>query len=134
MEIKVFNEVEGFKVPRKKIDEVFGKFCEAEKRLVRKRFMVSLVFVGEKKMEGMNESWKGGEGVTDVLSFNYENDLGEIYICVAEAERNAAEDGRTMNEEVYALVVHGMLHLVGYTHDTDDDYEKMMKRAEKVLG
>jgi len=134
MEIKIFNEVEEFRVPRKKIEEIFARFCEVEKKNVRKKFMVSLVFVGEKKMEGMNESWKGGEGVTDVLSFNYENDLGEIYICVAEAERNAKTDERNLNDEIYALMVHGMLHLVGYTHDTDADYEKIIKRAEKVLG
>ena len=129
---KIYNEVKGFRVPRKNLGEAFGKFLKLER--VSGKFEVNLVFVGKMKMRGLNERWHGGKGSTDVLSFDYEGGVGEIYICVEVAHENAAAEGSALLDEVLALFVHGLLHLVGYTHETRAKYARMMERGEKVLG
>lgn len=140
MELKIFNEVEGFKVPRKRLFKVFQRFLRMER--IRSRFEVNLVFAGEKMMRHLNETWKGRRGSTDVLSFEYGEGegrevtgvkRGEIYICVKVAKKNALEFGKTLQDEILNLFAHGLLHLKGYTHETDKKYEKMMKRMGKIV-
>jgi len=126
--LKIFNEVHGFRVPRKALGLVFERFLEMER--VGREFEVTLVFIGEKKMQGLNETWKGGTGPTDVLTFDY----GEIYICEKIATRNALLDGIKPSTEILNLFAHGLLHLKGYTHETDEKYEKMMKKMKKIVG
>ncbi len=136
--LKIYNEVKGFRVPRAKLGRAFDKFVRSEK--VGRKFEVRLVFVGKAAIGKLNEKWRGKKGATDVLSFNYEEGEGEIYICVPVAEKNAREDGRGVNvaraviEEVLFLFVHGLLHLGGHTHENDRKYDEMMKRARGILA
>lgn len=138
----IFNEVLGFRVPRVKIGKVFREFLRVEvgrvsvPGLSRGGFCVNLVFVGIGEMTKLNEKWKGGKGPTDVLSFNYgEGEVsGEIYICPKVAEENARMEGGSATDEVLLLFVHGLLHLVGYTHENDKKYENMMEKAMEILG
>jgi len=98
-------------------------------------------------MTRLNEVWKGHKGSTDVLTFDYSEQKGvvngEIYICPKVAERYAREAGGgqivSLNSagvvaEVLNLFVHGLLHLAGYTHETEAKLAKMMKRAGEILG
>ena len=135
-DLKIFNEVNGFKVQRKRLFDVFESFREFER--VKYRFVVNLIFIDEKKMASLNEDWKGKKGSTDVLSFMYEDVgdevFGEIYICDKVAIRNALEAGVKPLDEIASLFAHGLLHLKGYTHETDEKYEKMMKKMMKIVG
>jgi len=126
--LKIFNEVRGFRVPRKALGLVFERFSKMER--APRGFEVTLVFIGEKRMQELNETWKGGTGPTDVLTFDY----GEIYICEKVATRNALLDGIKPYTEILNLFTHGLLHLKGYTHETDEKYEKMMKKMKKIVG
>lgn len=129
----IFNEVPLFRVPRVRVGKAFHEFLKSEK--VTGGFSVNLIFVGVKKMTELNETWKGGKGPTDVLSFNYgEGDIsGEIYICTKVAAKNARAEEVDVVGEILLLFVHGLLHLVGYTHETDRKYEIMMKKANGIL-
>lgn len=131
-EVKIFNEVKGFRVPKARIAGIFERFVRSEK--VGRDFLVNLIFVGEKKMAEMNESWKGGNGATDVLSFNYEDGVGEIYICVKVAEKYAREKSLNVRDEILFLFAHGLLHLAGYTHENDKKFEVMMRKGRELLA
>ncbi len=88
---------------------------------------LALRFVDDAEMARLNGRWRGKERTTDVLSFPIEVDepgdelhLGDIAICLPVAERQAALAGHTLAQEVGELALHGLLHLVGYDHESDD--------------
>ena len=99
----------------------------------------TVALVSERKMRELNREWRGKDSVTDVLSFPLEQEawekaagasLGDIAICVARAARQAGENGLTLEEELAQLILHGLLHLCGYDHETD---EGQMNRLELRL-
>jgi probable rRNA maturation factor len=130
-DLKIFNEVKAFRVPRTLLKSVFERFVKLEK--IGRDFDVNLVFVGSAKMTQINEEWKGGIGATDVLSFNYDDGVGEIYICVKVATKNALESGLSPREEILFLFAHGLLHLAGYTHENEKKLKVMMEKGRKIV-
>ena len=98
---------------------------------------VSIAFVGDPEIARLNDDWLGRDGPTDVLSFG----LGEmplvadIYISVDTARRNADRFGVSPREELLRLVVHGVLHAVGYDHPEGEDREtsEMFLIQERLL-
>jgi probable rRNA maturation factor len=76
----------------------------------------------------LNSLFRGKDGTTDVLSFPYEPDefdpdqanLGDIVISAEQAKKQAAESGFDLETEIKQLVLHGLLHLCGYDHETDN--------------
>lgn len=90
----------------------------------------TIAFVGERVIRRLNNDFRGKNAVTDVLSFPNEHDadglvpsaadyLGDVVICVAQAERQAAENDLSFDEETAQLILHGLIHLFGYDHATD---------------
>lgn len=89
---------------------------------------VTLAFVSDRAMRELNRRWRGKSGTTDVLSFpsgqeEFEKGegatLGDVVISVEQAARQAAEHGLDFEGEVAQLILHGLLHLCGYDHETD---------------
>ena len=146
--LRIFNEVKNFKVPNGRVLKAFGSFLKKEKMGGGE---INLIFVDEKAMTRLNEAWKGHKGSTDVLTFDYSEKKGvvngEIYICPKVAERyvrgaggGVAAGGRIVSlnsagvvAEVLNLFVHGLLHLAGYTHETEAKLARIMKRAGEIL-
>jgi probable rRNA maturation factor len=97
---------------------------------------LSIVLVGAKEMAAINEKFLGHEGPTDVITFDYSEGggglSGEIFVCVAEAERQAKEFKTSWQAEVVRYVVHGILHLAGHD-DLRPVPRKKMKREEGRL-
>jgi probable rRNA maturation factor len=97
---------------------------------------LSIVLVGAKEMASLNEKFLGHEGPTDVITFDYSEGgkglTGEIFVCVAEAERQAKEFKTNWQSEVVRYVVHGILHLAGHD-DLSPQPRKKMKREEGRL-
>lgn len=114
-----------------------GKIDEAENK------DVTIAFVSDRKMRGLNKEFRGKNSTTDVLSFPFEaNDfdierdfLGDIVISLEQAQKQAAENNLDLETEIKQLIVHGILHLCGYDHETDDG-EMNMRELEirKILG
>ena len=129
--LEIYSEVKGFRVPRARLVRSFEKFLKLEKP--RDFMNVNLVFVGEKKISELNEKWRKRKGTTDVLSFNYENGVGEIYICVKVAKKYSDNVGISLQSEILSLFVHGLLHLAGHTHANERDFAEMMDRAGEIL-
>ena len=108
----------------------FSDFASAAGEVVveaRGRFF-TVAFVGDSRMKQLNEMFRGKRATTDVLSFPHEPDefdpdkdnLGDIVISVEQAAKQAEENGLTLEGEIKQLILHGVLHLCGYDHETDD--------------
>lgn len=89
---------------------------------------ISLVFVSAGRMKNLNRNYRGINQVTDVLSFDY----GEIFICLAQAKKQARQMKHSLKKELATLLIHGILHLAGYDDKTKKDYRKLLNKQNKL--
>jgi probable rRNA maturation factor len=102
--------------------------------------------VDEATIAELNEKWMDKQGPTDVLAFPMdelrpglvneepeEGVLGDLVLCVAVAERQAAEAGHPTQDEVELLTVHGILHLLGYDHAEPEEHREMFDLQARLL-
>jgi probable rRNA maturation factor len=126
--------------------------CERWRRFAEKAMSVSpaggggvtIAFVSDRAMRGLNRRWRGKRGTTDVLSFPNQEEsfeksepsqLGDIVISVEQAARQAKENKLAIHNEIAQLILHGLLHLSGYDHSTDDgEMDRLELRLRKKLG
>ena len=99
----------------------------------------TIAFVSDKNIRGLNRQFRGVDKATDVLSFPAgdadKSNLGDIAISVETAARQAKENGLTFDEEVAQLILHGLLHLCGYDHETDNgQMNRLELKIRKRLG
>jgi rRNA maturation RNase YbeY len=128
--------VEG-KLPPKASASWFRKLAKlAARALDRENDDIAVVFVSAGKMAELNSSYRRKKGATDVLSFPAEasGDLGDIFICVSEANKKAKLRGLSEREYLALLVVHSVLHLGGYDHRTLQETAKMNKLENQILN
>ena len=105
---------------------------------------VTIVFVSDAAITKLNRQFRGQDQPTDVLSFPtkpevFEKDnqshLGEVVISVERAAAQAKENGSSFANEVQQLILHGLLHLSGHNHETDDgEMNRLELRLRKKLG
>lgn len=108
----------------------FEPFIKAALRLIPEADgkFVTVVFVSNEKIKELNKKFRNKNFVTDVLSFPYEaedfeaykNYLGDIVISAEQAQKQASESGLSLELEIKQLLLHGILHLCGYDHETDN--------------
>ncbi len=94
---------------------------------------LALVLAGDRLLQRLNREYRGKDRPTDVLSFpgdGGEAGLGDVVISVETAEKNARGLGRTLPQELDVLALHGLLHVLGHDHETDDG---TMERLERRL-
>jgi probable rRNA maturation factor len=104
----------------------------------------TVAFVSNRAMRELNKRWRGKRGTTDVLSFpsgqeEFERSegasLGDVVISVEQAARQAAAHGLDFEGEVRQLILHGLLHLCGYDHETDGgEMNALELRLRRRLG
>jgi probable rRNA maturation factor len=99
----------------------------------------TIAFVSDQSIRRLNRQFRGVDKATDVLSFpagdSDKLELGDIAISVETAARQAKENELTFNEEVAQLILHGLLHLCGYDHETDNgEMNRLEVRMRKKLG
>jgi probable rRNA maturation factor len=136
--VQVAREQVRIPVSLARVQRVAESVLRAER--VRDAF-VSVTFVSDRKMAALNWSHLQHRGATDVISFGFAPVAkgapltGDIYIAPAVARKNAVEHGAGIREELLRLVVHGMLHVIGYDHPVDDARygSPMWKRQERLL-
>ena len=108
---------------------------------------LSILLVDEDTMSAYHEKYLGEPGPTDVLSFPMdelrppaEDDeppaglLGDIVLCPAVTQRQAREHGRSATAEAEYLLVHGLLHLLGYDHAEPDEKAEMFGLNDKIIA
>ncbi len=98
---------------------------------------MEIILVDLKTMQQINKQYRGQDKPTDVLSFNNDaprsRSLGDVFIAVEQAERQAATHGHSLEREIGFLAVHGYLHLKGHSHDTAADEQQMIETQERLL-
>lgn len=107
---------------------------------------LSIEIADDELLHELNREHRGVDAPTDVLSFAAEEGeafpgapdqpryLGDIAVSVETVRRNAAEAGLTTAQEIDHVLVHGVLHLLGWDHETDEDEAAMRAREESYLG
>ena|SRR5690349_10598975 len=82
----------------------------------------TIAFVSDKRIRELNHQFRGIDKATDVLSFPAEEELnlGDVAVSVETAATQARENGLTLDQEIAQLILHGLLHLSGYDHETDN--------------
>ncbi len=99
-------------------------------RRTKKSGEMSIVFVSEREMRRVNRLYRKKDKVTDVLSF--ELPLGDVLICYPQAKRQAAERGHSVKQELTDLMIHGVLHALGYDHEVPKDAKRMLPLQQKI--
>jgi probable rRNA maturation factor len=107
---------------------------------------LGITLVDVERMSTLHEDWMQEPGPTDVLSFPIDElrsaadgeqpepgMLGDIVLCPAFATEQARAAGRTLDEELQFLVTHGTLHLIGYDHATQEEYDAMFALQDSLL-
>ncbi len=102
----------------------------------------SIVLVDDDKMRELNQQYRRKDTTTDVLAFALEETdfpdldvrlLGDIYISVPQAKRQANEQNHSLLQELAFLMLHGFYHLLGFDHSNEKEREIMWKKQKEVL-
>jgi probable rRNA maturation factor len=149
----ILNRQRAVRVARRPLEEFLGK---VQRELGLDEADVTICLVSDAEIARMNEAFRKKKGPTDVLSFpaggaRHAHDkrrkkhytefsertedtekryLGDIAIAPLTARRYARKNGRSLNDELRVLILHGVLHLLGYDHETDDGE---MNRIEHTM-
>jgi probable rRNA maturation factor len=115
--------------------DAFQTFAERAVNLVAFGKSATIAFVSDVEMCKLNSQFRRKNLTTDVLSFPYQADefdadkdfLGDIVISIEQAERQATENKLSLENEVFQLILHGILHLLGYDHETDNGEMNMLE-------
>ncbi len=142
----------GRRISAKLVRQVVEKAIEKEG--LQQPVSVDVVMVTDDEMREINATRRGIDEATDVLSFplldlkpgqgitqdffplppDVSQHLGDVVISVPRVESQAEEAGHSRERELAFLTVHGILHILGYDHDTDDRRRQMRRREEEILG
>jgi len=103
-----------------------------------KQAELSLAFVTDQTSHELNRQYRHEDRPTDVLSFPLADErcpalLGDVVISVDTARRQARQRKRAFVDELRALLIHGILHLLGYDHEVSDNEAVRMRRKEREL-
>ena len=134
MKIEFFNQTQQNTKP-------FEKLIRRVFRSVDLKKYFNFFFVTVEEIKRLNQTYRKIDRVTDVLSFalcddlenEMKNSLGDIFIAVDQARRQASEYGHSLKREMAFLAVHGYLHLLGYDHQTKEEEEQMFAKQEAIL-
>ncbi|MEK4028770.1 MULTISPECIES: rRNA maturation RNase YbeY [Bacillaceae] len=122
----------------------------AEKEAVAEDSEVSITFTNNPRIQEINREYRGKDTPTDVISFALEEMgeeeieisgaeglprvLGDIVISVERAKEQAVEYGHSFERELGFLAVHGLLHLLGYDHMTEEEEKVMFQKQKEILN
>jgi probable rRNA maturation factor len=91
----------------------------------------------DRRLHGLNRTFRGKDRPTDVLSFPYdeaEGPIGDVVISVDRAAAQAGERGHSLQRELELLTLHGTLHVCGFDHETDDgEMDRLERRLRRKL-
>jgi probable rRNA maturation factor len=144
-------EVTGVAVPRFSKREIAAftrkvlLMLENLEKLEEEITEVSIAFVDDDAMTELNKKFRGKKKTTDVLTFPADDSynepsasgrpLGDIVISVDQARRQAADEKHSLATEIRYLVVHGILHALGYDHETDKgEMNQLEQEVRAVVG
>ena len=131
--MKVYIDVHDKRWDNHKID--FEKIANMVVGSKYKNAEVSIILTNDAEIHEINKTYRNVDRATNVLSFELGDDvlLGDIYISIDTVMREAKEANISFHDHVAHMVVHGMFHLLGYDHMTDEERLEMEKLQEEIL-
>ncbi|MBI5641334.1 MAG: rRNA maturation RNase YbeY [Nitrospirae bacterium] len=138
MEISIKNSQRSINLDQRKIGRELGRALQL---LGLHTAELSVLLVNSRRMKHLNARYRGIDKVTDVLSFPMDGQLfhapsvplGDIVICIPKAVSQAREYGVSFHDELLRLMLHGLLHLIGYDHEKNSYQKIKMQRKEREL-
>ncbi|GAI17424.1 unnamed protein product [marine sediment metagenome] len=146
IEVSVAEKFQGL-VDEDRVRRITRYVLEAE--AIAHPYEVSLVFTDSETVQRLNRDYRGVDEATDVLAFymlpQKEADssfvlppdgitrLGEVIISYPQAVEQAKEQEHSVEKELALLIIHGILHLLGYDHEKPEDERRMREREEELL-
>ena len=98
---------------------------------------INLIFCGNKKLNSFKREYFDDDVLTDIVTFPIKNDNdleAEIYISVEMARINSKEFNVSLDNELSRLIIHGILHLIGFKDDTEDSKKIMFLKQEEIIS
>lgn len=131
--ITVLNENEYPNINEQEIIEYFG-YLQAKTNNNQKA--ITLVFLDTESVHNLNNEFRGIDRPTDVLTFveDSEDYLGDVLICYDYIQKQADEYGHSFKRELFFLITHGYLHLIGYDHIEPEDEKEMFAIQNELLN
>lgn len=138
MQVFLNNNQKKFKVSLRE----WKKFVKEilEKLKLEKGTEVSITFTNNEEIHQLNKEYRDIDRPTDVLSFPFYNSfnlpvkmLGDVIISLEKAESQSEEYGHSFKREISFLIVHGILHLLGYDHHTPEEEKEMFGLQKELL-
>jgi len=138
-EIRIRNEVKSTRLSENLICTLTVKIL---KFLGWKQAILSILFVGDRKMRSLNQQFLAHDWTTDVIAFGQAGGpkpkrgpivLGDLVVCIPTAKRQAKVYGNVFFYELMFYICHGILHLMGYKDKTKKDAARMDRLQKKVL-
>ncbi|HBG33185.1 MAG: rRNA maturation RNase YbeY [Tenericutes bacterium GWE2_38_8] len=104
---------------------------------VKEKKNMQVIFVTQDAIHELNKTYRQMDKPTDVLSFinddAEDNSLGDVFISIEQAKKQAVDYGHSFEREIGFLAVHGYLHLKGFDHHTEAEEKLMVLEQEKIL-
>lgn len=131
MDIEVLMRVRKIKIDKEFLKSKLSKL----KQMIKpppKRILVYLV--NNKTIKLLNKRFFKKNCFTDVISFKYSRDFGELIISIEECNKNAKIYSHTIEEEIIYVIIHGILHLKGYRDYEEEDKKEMFLLQDKIFN
>ncbi len=141
MSFLIINQQKKIKIPKSyilKILPLIYKNLSQKKILLtkQKKLDLTLVFTSAKQIQGLNKNFRNKNKPTDILSFNSLDPslLGELILCPEIIVEQALMNNWPQKYEYLYMLIHGVLHLLGYDHELDEDSDRMLKLQDRVFN
>ena len=133
-EINIFKEYGDIDFHKDHIIQLINLSLESAKY---NQVKINLIFCDNDKLNSFKRQYFDDDVLTDIVSFPIKNDNdleAEIYISIEMAKINADEFNVSLNNELSRLIVHGVLHLVGFNDDTEDSKKIMFLKQDEIIS
>jgi len=138
MPVDIVRRVRGRKLPLRRIQRTAERILDFVEQSERE---LSLALVDDATIAKLNKKYRHKPKATDVLSFQVESPanggpglLGDVVISIDRAREQAKAGGWTLNQEIDRLLIHGILHLLGYDHERSPKDARVMRALEKKIS
>ncbi|MDD2871847.1 MAG: rRNA maturation RNase YbeY [Candidatus Gracilibacteria bacterium] len=127
------------KIDKKIVDKIFKTVSKNIEKT--QKGTLNIVFLDDESIKNLNKNYRNIDKTTDVLSFHYFDDFsllkntdtaGEIVMSIEKIITQGKDYGLGTEKEFYKLLIHSILHIIGYDHELDDEYKIMQKLEDTI--
>ncbi len=138
---QILNHPDSFTIDEARVSQIFSLVSEVLPVEYFQNGILNIAFLSDDEIQTLNREHRGIDKSTDVLSFHYFDDCsavasdevaGEIILSESKIMSQSTELGHSPQQEFEILIIHSILHILGFDHETDEEYQEMWKWEEKL--